>query len=168
LPNLRQSPAADISREFQTGLPPDVRTRPYISVTLLAEDVSESLAVGDSEVITFLPPEGYLYKIIAPGFWTNIPSGATSGKQILSVYSGWGVSFGVECDWMYNEKATLVNHAPYLAESYFPSDLSAFVNVLLNLLGDETWGIKFSYTNNTDVSQSNTRCYRLLVMKERV
>jgi len=168
MPNLRQSPAADISREFQTGLPPDVRVRPYISAILLTEDVSDLLPAGASEEITFLPPEGYLYKVIAPAFWVGNPAGATSGDHNLSIYSGWSYLFGVYCEWLYNVRAELIQFEPTTPNLYKPNDLSAFVTAMLSLRGDKTWGIKFVYVNNTDVDQTYTRSYRLLALKERV
>jgi len=71
MPNVRTTPAADVSREFQTGLPPDVRTRPYISFDFINYSVTPTLAPGASEEVENVYLRAYA------------PPGATSGQHFI-------------------------------------------------------------------------------------
>jgi len=168
MPNLRTSPAADISREFQTGLPPDVRTRPYISYEYIDVSSSTVLSAGESETTDIYPPEGIIYVCKALILISQPPTDATAGEHyfimnamghidILELMSNYGDELIYRCCEIV--KATKVAQ---------PGDKTAQILVLEHLLADENNPVKVIYKNNTDVSQDNVRKVKLLMERVKV
>jgi len=166
MPNLRSSPAADISREFQTGLPPDVRTRPYISVEYIKIENSDILPAGEDEIVDIIPPSDYLYKLINADLSAPSISGATSGQHNISVY-------GLGCVAVTSGKASYDKYLQFIFSHWYRADIESFPpdNQLLALqtaITDANNNIVLCYENLTDADQTGIRRYRLLIKKERV
>jgi len=166
MPNLRSSPAADISREFQTGLPPDIRTRPYISFEGLNLDSSDTVLAGEAEIIDILAPAGYIYELINANLFAPFVSGATSGSHYIVVYALgiFGVMFGYAS---YSKDLQFNNSYWHLADidATPPSDQ---LLALQSCRADEDSPITIRYNNDTDADQTQLRNYRFMIKKVRV
>jgi len=166
MPNLRSSPAADISREFQTGLPPDVRTRPYISYEKI--DISSDVTVqaGTEENIDILAPEGYIYEIVNGIIHVSPPDGATSGEHSILVIalSSFTITKAVSS---YNK------YVWFYSSNWISADIDAQpsanqLHALQSASADEDSPITIRYRNDTDVAQTDLRVLNFLVRKVKV
>jgi len=166
MPNLRTTPAADISREFQTGLPPDVRTRPYISFDPINYSNSSMLLPNAHQDFELYAPPGYIYEL--ENIYLNVspPSGATSGYHSFEV-TGLGsikTTYGsatytgilkfAYSYWMYANK-----------ESH-PTERQ--LSAIRSCVSDENNPIRVRYSNYTDANQDNTRTAQFLVRRVKV
>jgi len=163
MPNIRNSPAADISREFQTGLPPDVRNRPYINYQTLDLSSSSEVLPGEREVINVYPPEGFIYKSKALHLFIPPPADATIGTHyfFLSIAGGIDImsiesNFG---DSLYYAKCEVIE----ATKNIEPHDATVQGLIPEKLFASEDNPLVISYQNDTDVSQNHTKIIRLLV-----
>jgi len=166
MPNLRSSPAADISREFQTGLPPDIRTRPYIFYEVLVLDSEVTLLAGEEEYIEILAPAGYIYEVRNARLSAPEPLDATLGDHQLRVYSVASI-ISITGISSYN-KGLMFNSSFWEYADLNAYPLSGQLQALQTALADENVPIKIHYINNTDVNQTQKREYRLLIRKVKV
>jgi len=166
MPNVRTTPAADISREFQTGLPPDMRSRPYISFEFINYSVSSTLAAGASEEIEIYAPSGYIYKTENVYLRAYAPSGATSGQHFIKLQS-LGAIHVVKGTSNYDRLVEFI-YSHWLSagvQAWPPDDQLLAVQ---SCVSDENRPIKAIYDNQTDADQTNARVIQLVVRKTRV
>ncbi len=168
MPNLRSSPAADISREFQTGLPPDVRTRPYIEYVSVDVSSTSEILSGEEETIELYAPNGYVYRCKAMFLYAPSPSGASSGHHIITVNIVGPIDI-LYMDSNYNDPITYTRCEVYIAsKEHHPTDNTVLGLIPNYLFADENNSLRVKYINSTDVSQTNTRVVRFLIEKVRV
>jgi len=166
--NIRTSPAADISREFQSGLAPDVRTRPYIEYSLETIINSDNLSAGYDEVTNIYAPEGFVYKCKGLYLTAPNPLDSTAGKHYFKISS-----MGA-CDILYlssNYSDDLIynySQVKMATESYYPEDKAAQASVIEHLVADSNNAIQIKYYNNTNASQGRERVMKLLLEKVKV
>jgi len=166
MPNLRSSPAADISREFQTGLPPDIRTRPYISFEYIKADSTDTVLAGESEGIDILAPSGYVYEIVNGRLFARPPSGASSGDHEIAV-----IALGVFT--VSYAKSNYNKNVSFFASEWDIADISSHpasnqLKAIQSCLTDEDSPIRIVYNNRTDADQTNRREIRFLIRKVKV
>jgi len=166
MPNLRNSPAADISREFQTGMPPDVRSRPYISIEDINVSDSTTVSSGQYALVDILSSSGYIYEIINTSLFANSISGATSGTHEFKITSmgAFTVLFGSS---RYNQRLNF-NYSHWVEADYRALPPSDQLLAVQSCFADEDSPITISYGNVTDADQTNTRTIRFLTRKVRV
>jgi len=166
MPNLRSSPAADISREFQTGLPPDIRTRPYISFEHFTMNCTTTVLAGEREGVDILAPTGYIYKVFNGKLFVEPPAGATSGQHefYLSLAGMMRTIYGVS------------NYGTRLffdSSCWLEADCKSYpvyntVGAIQSSIADEDTPLTVFYSNRTDVDQTNTRNIRFVFEKVKV
>jgi len=168
MPNLRNSPVSDISREFQTGLPPDIRVRPYIEFVYNDLSSTSEVLSGEAEATYLYAPEGFIYECIALLLYVYSPLDSTSGTHNFIV-STWGPIDILEMKSNY-EDDLLYSNCEVLIASYSerPRDKTTQGLVPNYLFADENNAIRLLYVNETDVTQTNERMQRILLKKVKV
>jgi len=166
MPNLRTTPAADISREFQTGLPPDVRTRPYISFQVIQQSNSSTIEPNGYQDFELYAPAGYIYELENAYLNVSPPSGATSGYHSFEV-TGLGsikTTYGsatytgiLKFAYSYWEYANKESH---------PTDRQ--LSAIRSCVSDENNPIRVRYSNYTDANQDKTRTVQFMIRRVKV
>jgi len=166
MPNVRTTPAADVSREFQTGLPPDVRTRPYISFDFINYSVTPTLAPGASEEIEIYAPPGYIYEVENVYLRAYAPPGATSGQHFIRLQT-LGAIHVVKGTSNYDRLVEFIySHWLSAGVQAWPPDDQLLA--IQSCVADVNRPIKFVYDNQTDADQTNTRVVQLVVRRTKV
>jgi len=164
--NIRTSPAADISREFQSGLPPDVRTRPYISFQVIQQSNSSTIKPNGYEDFELYAPAGYIYEVVNAYLKVSPPSGATSGYHSFEV-SGLG---SVKATYASANNTGILkfvySHWKGANKESYPTEEQLLA--MQSCVSDENNPIRVRYSNYTDVNQDKTRTVQFLVRKVRV
>jgi len=166
MPNLRTTPASDISREFQTGSAPDVRTRPYIFTDFVIADSTTTVSASGNERIEILAPSGYIYEITNGIIKIEPISGATEGEQRcnLMALGQFTVTYG---------RSTYNKQLYFIASHWIKADIEALptdnqLNAFQSLVADEDSPLVIQYYNDTNAEQTQTRMYRFMVKKVKV
>jgi hypothetical protein len=138
----------------------------------LPQTISTSIAAtGGLGLIYIAPPTGKLCTVNS--MYINIPavSGATSGTHSLVIAAGTtnaGAMITITADYNHPIVIQGVSPAGYYAliNVNTPSDISAFVTALLNLMFNNELRLYFRYINNTDAAQTASRIYNVMYVTE--
>lgn len=133
---------------------------------------SQALAVGVTEEVALYAPAGYVGELKALKFAVEAPTGATAGNHSMSVLQyiaglangyAYGQSpFGSRINFDYGAfVATTVS-------TMYPPSASDLAWNIRSIMFDSVIPLRVQYFNNTDVSQSGERAYRMVVLYRRV
>lgn len=135
------------------------------------------VASGGTATLSSVVPAGKKWTVLEWGYSCAAPTGAASGTHTFGIYiQNTYLSIGYLVS-VYNKKLQYVYGQFYDASSgaYFatsggtvvvPDDHAAQINLLKKTVLQNGVDVKFSYTNNTNVAQTNTRTSYLLVLEE--
>lgn len=139
------------------------------SVEAIVLDVSDSLASGGQDNVSFAPPEGWIYEIISARLVAGAVPGASSGNHLFRVNHSATGSTLLYGKASYNKQLRYDSGEWIDADlEQLPSDKTNQLRVLRGVRIDSDTGITVNYTNGTDADQTGTRYMRFLVRKFRV
>jgi len=137
------------------------------SVKYNESSITTSLPSGGYEMWTITPPSGKGWRYISLYVGVSAPPGATSGTHEFTSWSPGGkvgILRGIShyytrlrFDLSYWRDADAVKEPP---------DEANLGIVLSSQVWDSTYFFRVTYANATDVSQTNTRLYRLTALEE--
>jgi hypothetical protein len=123
---------------------------------------STTLASGEAETVEMYAPTGSTYEVAGMYLYCTPPGDETSGSHnfqvsTLGAFNVTKATSGTGTDLLFDE-----GHWKRYTDR-FPSDETAAIESVHSLIATENSPIKFVYDNNFDVSQSNTRKFRIVV-----
>jgi len=161
----------DMNLDSQTLAEADisVNQNPAESVEFIQKDQSSTVSSSGGEQVTIKPPSGYIYELLAMKIDTPPPPSATSGEHYVSLKAeGYGIALTSAASDYTNTCRYDSGNWSKATNGANPSSASAQQQSIRGARFDSSNGLKVSYTNNTDASNSNNRQYRFIVRKIKV
>lgn len=141
-----------------------VQDRPNIKT--IEVNNSETLTSGSSENTRVYAPENAVYRVIAMGYKAPAPPNASSGSHYMYLVSGETalITRGVQ-----NSTDTLQYTRNYWKQSSTadPTTEIAQSNAVQASVADANNGLRFTYSNQSDVDQTETRTIKLVIEERR-
>lgn len=116
---------------------------------------TDEVLAGASKTITVAPPEGYILTPISLNYYMPAPGGAASGTHSIFIFNSiGGTSEGLRVYSQYN--ATInIDNLNFDGGTSKPASADAFWRMLRQIRVDSAHVLNITYTNNTNVSQTN-------------
>ena len=137
------------------------------SISVQAQGIATSLAAGANETVTFTPPAGKLWRFIDLDFHADAPSGAASGEHTCKVFDP---SFSNPITQGTSGYAAALNfsrsHWRDADLEKLPADEANLGIALTRQCWDNSRPLKIQYLNDTNVSQTGTRNYKVVFLEE--
>lgn len=122
---------------------------------------------GGTENLDIFSPSGSVGRVVSMTAIGYAPVGATSGTHLMNICPSSGGAAFTQGESNYIDDVNFGVNSWVTATSIArPSDESAVVTALQNVMFDDVTGFRFQYTNNTDVDQTGTRILNLNWIEE--
>jgi len=117
-----------------------------------------SIGAGQQEQVTIGAPAGYYGWVRIDSVYTVAPSGATTGTQIVEVYTGTGYGYYAHYEWPYNAEVRIASGVPVGASTASPPVAQHIAGCMWypTSVGSS---LVIAYKNSTNVAQANPRKY---------
>lgn len=137
-------------------------------VEFINADSDTTIKTLNSETVNVKPPVGYIYEILAARMKVPAPAGGGSGTHTLQIQSETETIYSVFASDAYNKALQYYDYRWGATNTVIPAEELTQLFALRGLRIDDANGLDFFYTNLTDVSQAQTREFRLWVRKIKV
>lgn len=134
-----------------------VNNRPQLERFIVTHDTT--LPSGDTETVEVYAPSGSNYELVMLDLYVNAVTNASSGSHAMEFgYGGNALAsrgasnYNKSVNWKYSGWQT----ADMLQD---PSDEGAQALAVQQMRASESVGMQFTYENNADTAQENTRFY---------
>jgi hypothetical protein len=146
-----------------------VAQAPKKNLTLTKQLVSASIAIGQTEVISFYAPPNKVSKVVGVKVFINKPSGTSEGYQNLYFYFGSGASIVdiMQANYNFDKDVAYYNNQFFGAAIVTPSTADVS-QIAQNLTYDSVIPLNFGYENRTDVPNGQARTYTVIAVNEEV
>jgi hypothetical protein len=117
-----------------------------------------SIGAGQQEQVTIGVPAGYYGWVRIDSVYAAAPSGATSGTQVVDVYTGTGYGYYAHYEWAHNAEVRIASGVPVGASASSPPAAQHTAGCMwYPTAADST--LVIAYKNSTDAAQANPRRY---------
>lgn len=130
-------------------------------------DNTDTLPSGANENTYIYAPEGAVYRVVAMSYDVDEPANSSSGTHFMYLTSGESVLV-TRGEASYNLRLRFSRHFWKNADNQVdPTNEAAQASAVQSCVADSEAGLRFSYYNQTDVDQTNSRSIRLVVEERR-
>ena len=119
---------------------------------------TSSIAAGGQEQVTIGVPAGYYGWVRIESVYVAAPSGATTGTQVVEVYTDTGYGYYAHYEWAYNAEVRIVSGVPVGVSSANPPAAQHIAGCMWYPTSSDG-ALVIAYKNSTDVAQTNPRKY---------